>query len=295
MFTVFGATGNTGSVVAERLLAAGKKVRVAVRDPKKVAALAAAGAEVVVVDLDDGTGGAGGIAKALAGAEGAYVLVPPNNASTDLVGRGAQISAAYAAALGQSGAGSSVKHVVALSSVGADVERGTGPIVIARGLEKALSATGVKTTLLRAPYFMENLLGYAHPMKSDGVLPVFGGGETHAFPMIATKDISEAAAAALLAPPATSEIVELSGPRSYSYADAASAASTIVGKPVKPLVLPMDALIPALTKIGLSANVAGLYREMTEAFASGIVRQGGTGRQFKGQTGIEEVLRPALA
>ncbi len=287
MFTVFGATGNTGSIVAQRLLAAGKKVRVAVRDPGKVADLAKAGAEVVRIDLAD----AASVAKALDGAEGAYVLVPPDLSSTDLVGRGAKISAAYASAL----RGSSVKHVVALSSVGADVERGTGPIVIARGLEQALAGTGVKSTFIRAPYFMENLLGYAHPMKSDGVLPVFGGGEAHPFPMIATKDIGETAAAALLAPPAASEIVELSGPSAYSYADAAAVASKILGRTVKPLVLPIDALVPALTKVGMSANVAGLFREMTEAFGSGRVRQLGSGRSVAGTTPLEDVLRPALA
>ena len=35
MFTVFGATGHTGSVVVERLLAAGKQVRVIVRSADK--------------------------------------------------------------------------------------------------------------------------------------------------------------------------------------------------------------------------------------------------------------------
>jgi uncharacterized protein YbjT (DUF2867 family) len=41
MFTVFGASGNTGSVVASRLLERGKQVRILVRDPAKVVALRA--------------------------------------------------------------------------------------------------------------------------------------------------------------------------------------------------------------------------------------------------------------
>ena len=67
MFTVFGASGNTGSVVARRLLDAGKKVRLVVRDPSKVAALRSRGAEVVTGDVTD----AGTVESALAGAEGA--------------------------------------------------------------------------------------------------------------------------------------------------------------------------------------------------------------------------------
>src|SRR5438445_619759 len=84
MFTVFGANGNTGSVVARRLIEAGKNVRLVVRNPDKVAALRSSGAEVVKGDVTD----AGTVEPALAGAEGAYLLVPPDNKSNDLVGRG---------------------------------------------------------------------------------------------------------------------------------------------------------------------------------------------------------------
>ena len=48
MYVVAGANGNTGRVTAQRLLDAGKKVRLIVRDPKKVESFAARGAEVVV-------------------------------------------------------------------------------------------------------------------------------------------------------------------------------------------------------------------------------------------------------
>jgi len=62
MFTVFGATGNTGAVVAERLIAAGKPVRVAVRDASKVRVR---GAEIVTGDLSD----AAFVTRALTGAD----------------------------------------------------------------------------------------------------------------------------------------------------------------------------------------------------------------------------------
>lgn len=285
MFTVFGATGNTGKVVAERLLSAGKKVRVAVRDPKKVEALAKQGAEVVTVDVLD----AASVARALDGAEGAYLLLPPDPTSTDFVARAHKIIAAYAAAAPK------VPHVVVLSSVGAELTSGTGPIVTAHLLEQALAKTTAKTTTIRAAYFMENLLAYAHPMKSDGVLPVFGSDGTYPFPMIATKDIGDVAADALLNPPAQSEIIELQGPADRSFTDAANTASKILGRDVKPLPLPLDQLVPALQKVGISANVAALYREMTEAFGKGQVHFQNAGRTIRGKHDLESVLRPALA
>ena len=78
-FVVAGVSGNTGKVVAESLLARGKQVRVVVREEGKAAALRAKGADVAVADLSD----AAALGQALAGAEGAYVLVPPTITAPD--------------------------------------------------------------------------------------------------------------------------------------------------------------------------------------------------------------------
>lgn len=285
---VFGANGNTGKVVANTLLDKGEKVRVVARDPAKVESLRARGAEVFQGDvLDEGS-----VAAALAGAKAAYLLVPPDAASDDLVGRGKRIVDAYVKGLQQS----SVKHAAVLSSVAAQEPAGTGPIVITHYAEKNLpKASSTVFTFVRAAYFMENILGNAWPMKNDGVLPVFGGGESFPFPMIATHDIGRVAAEALLAAPSSHEVIELSGPREYSLADAAAAASSILGRPVKAVVLPIDQMVPTLTQFGFSTNVAGLYREMTEGLGKGLVRFEGKHRSVRGTVTLEEVLRAGLA
>jgi uncharacterized protein YbjT (DUF2867 family) len=53
MYVVLGATGNTGSVVAKRLLERGKKVRVAGRDAAKLAPFTQWGADTVALDVND--------------------------------------------------------------------------------------------------------------------------------------------------------------------------------------------------------------------------------------------------
>ena len=287
MFTVFGANGNTGSVVARRLIDAGKKVRLVVRDPKKVAALRSRGAEVITGDVTD----ASAVKSALAGAEGAYLLIPPDNTSNDLVGRGHRIVDSYLAGLNAA----KVPHAVMLSSIGAQRPTGTGPIVIVHYAETTLpKAAATRFTFLRAAYFMENILANAYPMKQDGVLPVFGGGESYAFPMVATHDIGDVAADALLALPAATQWIELSGPREYSFVDAAAAASRILGRSVKATPVPLDAVVPTLTRFGFSENVAGLYREMIAAFGTGLGFEG-KGRAVRGKVPLEEVLRAGLA
>lgn len=288
MYVVFGANGNTGGVVASTLLDRGAKVRVVVREPAKVEARRARGAEVVKGDVLD----VASVAAALEGASGAYLLTPPDAASTDLVGRGKRIIDTFVAALRKS----PVAHAVVLSSVGAQHPAGTGPIVITHYAETNLPKVGKTVfTFVRAAYFMENFLSSAHPMKADGVLPVFGGGETYPFPMVATHDIGVVAAEALLAPPAEHQWIELSGPKEYSMADAAAIASKLLGRPVNPLVLPLDAMVPTFAKFGVSENVAGLYREMTEAVGKGLVVFEGKGKAVRGKVTLDDVLRPALA
>ena len=288
MFTVFGASGNTGSVVAARLLERGKQVRVFVRDPKKVEALRANGAEVVAGDLTD----AKAVAAALAGAEGAYLLVPPDNGSADLIGRARTIISAYVAGL----TAGRVAHAAVLSSVGAQLASGTGPIVTAHLAEQALpAASGTRFTFVRAASFMENILANAQVMTAQGVLPVFGGGEGYPFTMVATRDIGEVAADALLDPPGETRWIELSGPRDYSYVDAAAEASAILGRPVTATAVPLDAMVPTLTGFGISPNVAGLLREMTDASHRGLIRFEGKGRAIRGTRTLGEVLRARLA
>ena len=111
MYVITGATGNTGSVVAKRLLAAGKQVRVIGRSADRLQGLAAEGAEAFVADLGD----AAALARAFQGAQAVYLVVPPDLRNADVRSYRNRINIAFAAALEQSG----VKYAVVLSSIGA--------------------------------------------------------------------------------------------------------------------------------------------------------------------------------
>ena len=53
MVAITGASGNTGSVIAEKLLERGEKVRVIGRDAKRLARFVQKGAEAFVADVTD--------------------------------------------------------------------------------------------------------------------------------------------------------------------------------------------------------------------------------------------------
>ena len=255
------------------------------RDAAKGEAWRAKGAEVAVASLDD----AGALATALKGAQGAYLLLPPNMGAPDFAAYQRATGAAIVDAVTRSG----VPHVVFLSSIGAQHAAGTGPIKGLHPVEVGLRGIkGTASTLLRAAYFMENLGGNLGALE-QGVLPLF---HDPALPieMVATRDIGTTAAQALREGATQTTVIELAGPKKYSFDDVAAALSTIVGRPVKTHNAGLDALVPTLTGYGMPAQVAEGYREMTAGLASGHVGFEGTHRTVRGPTDVEAVLRALL-
>jgi uncharacterized protein YbjT (DUF2867 family) len=280
-FVVAGVSGNTGRVVADRLLSAGRNVRVVVRDAAKGAPWAARGAE----DVQDGAA----FGRALQGAQGAYVLIPPNMTSPDF--RAYQhnvIDALYGAFQG-----SPVPHAVLLSSVGAQHPDGTGPIAAVHEAEKRFGTlSGTRWSFLRAGYFMENL-GASFGALGQGIFPSFSP-KNLPIDMIATADIGRVAAELLLEGPNNAGVVELGGP-ARTIQDAADAISKLMGKTIQVVEAPIDAVVPTLMGYGASASMAGLYRELIEGMNSGRITFENTHRRLQGTTSLEAFLQGALA
>ncbi|MBX3264600.1 MAG: NmrA family NAD(P)-binding protein [Labilithrix sp.] len=286
MFVVAGVTGKTGSIVAETLLAAGKKVRVLVRDAAKGAPWEARGAEVrVLASLDDSTA----LAAALEGAEGAYLLSPPSMGAEDFLAERRVTVDALAAAVERS----RVPHVVFLSSVGGQHPGATGPIRTVHYGERRLAETGAKLTFVRAAYFLENWAAVVAAVKA-GKLPTFIPAD-RVIPMVATRDIGAVAAKALLdGPPASKvDVLELAGAKDLSAKDVAAIFGRLVGRSVEAEEAPLDAVVPTFTSFGASTSVAGLFREMYEGIARGTVTWEGSpnARLVRGTTDPESVLR----
>jgi uncharacterized protein YbjT (DUF2867 family) len=263
MFAITGATGNTGSVIAEKLLARGEKVRVIGRDASRLARFVQKGAEAFAADVTD----AAALARAFDGAEAVYAMVPPNVGSTDVRGYQERVSDALASALGKA----SVSQTVVLSSVGADKPEKTGPVVGLHNLEQKLNGiAGLNAIYLRAGYFMENLLPQVEVIRNFGIV----GGPVRPdlrLPLIATHDIGATAAELLLKLHfAGKETRELLGQRDVNYQEVASVVGKAIGKPdLAYAQLPAQQLKPALIQMGMSSNMADLLLEMAEALNSG--------------------------
>ena len=265
MIVVMGASGNTGKTVAEALLARGQKVRVMGRDAGKLQAFAARGAEVAAGDAGDPAY----LARAFAGAESAYTLIPPDARAPDFRARQDQVGEATVKGLRQAG----VKRVAFLSSVGADLPAGTGPIAGLHAQEERLRALGGDVLLLRPAYFFENLYANLPLIQHQGI-----NGSAIApdvkMPMIATRDIGAAAASALAAKDFSGvQVRNLLGPRDLTLVEVTRILGAKIGKPDLTYVqFPYEAFQGALEQAGLSKDLAQLYVEMSRAFNAGIVK-----------------------
>jgi uncharacterized protein YbjT (DUF2867 family) len=265
MYVVLGASGHTGAVVAEKLLAGGHKVRLVARHPDKFTSLTSRGAEPVAAHITDHQA----LEKAFSAATAVYALVPPDVTSDDY--RGFQAAAVEAIARALEGAG--VKHAVTLSSYGADKPDKTGPIAGLHQMEQRLNQISALNVLhMRAGYFMENTLPQASVVQMFGVMA--GPIEPElSLPMIAAKDIGAFAAEALAKLNFTGKQTrELQGQRELSYAEAAKIIGGAISRPGLAYVrLPDDQMAQALAGMGMSRNFAALLLEMSGAINSGRV------------------------
>lgn len=263
MYVILGATGNTGSRIAENLLAKGQKVRVVGRSADRLAGLVSRGAEAFTGSVDD----AAVMTRAFTGARAVYAMIPPDVTAQDFRAVQDHISDALAAALAAAG----VTHAVALSSIGADKPTKTGPVVGLHIFEEKLNRIANLNVLhLRAGYFMENLLPQIGVIRSMGMMagPLKGDLPVS---MIATRDIGAAAAAALEKLDfAGKQTRELLGQRDVSMNEAAAIIGKAIGKPsLSYSNVPAMMLKPALRQMGMSASMVDLLLEMSDAMNSG--------------------------
>ncbi|HXY23086.1 MAG TPA: NmrA family NAD(P)-binding protein [Candidatus Acidoferrum sp.] len=293
MYTVLGASGHTGAVVANRLLDNGKRVRVVGREAKRLEALVSRGAEPVIAEVTD----AEALTRAFAGNDGVYAMTPPDVTSDNYRAYQDKVTEAVATAIEQSG----VKYVVTLSSVGADKSDKTGPVAGLHAMEERFADIAEINVLhLRAGYFMENVLPQAEIIRNFGMM----AGPLRAdlmLPLIATKDIGAAAAEHLLHFDFNAQTArELLGQRDVSYTEIARIVGTAIGRPALAYIqLAAEQVIMAMTQMGMSRNFAGLLCEMAEALNIGYMKaleprteQNTTPTTF--EAFVEEVFLPAF-
>jgi uncharacterized protein YbjT (DUF2867 family) len=264
MYAIIGATGNIGSATARILLDKGLKVRAIGRDRSRLQALVDRGAEAAVGDVKD----KGFLTGAFTGVEAVYAMIPPNYAVPDFRADQHDVGVSIASAITKSG----VKYVVNLSSQGADLPAGTGPILGLRDQEKRLNElTWVNVLHLRPTYFMENLLMNIPVINQMGFAGSAARGDLK-FAMIATKDIAIRVADHLVKRDFKGTAVkDLLGQRDLTLQEAIGVIGRKIGWPdLKYVQFTYEDAAKGMKEMGISPDVSRLFIEMSAALNKGL-------------------------
>ena len=285
--TITTPTGNIGRALTGHLLGGHAELTLIARTPEKVAEFAARGARVVEGSLDD----LDLVKQASDGADALFWVSPPNyeaenfrayyNSMGDIVARVARERPDL--------------HVVHLSSTGAHLAEGTGPVKGLYDIEQKLNTATRRVTHLRPTYFMENVMSSLATIASAGAIfstipPAVS------LPQIATRDVAVVAAEIVSgAAPVSSSVIHIFGPEEITFGQVAETVSGAIGKTVAHVVVGADQFLEALTGMGVSRDAADQLLELETAIANHLVAppEGSTVRT--GTTTFTQFAREVVA
>ncbi|MBN8545097.1 MAG: NmrA family NAD(P)-binding protein [Ignavibacteria bacterium] len=268
MFVITGATGNTGKIIATRLLEAGKSVKLIGRDPEKANDLITKGAEFAKGSLDD----VEFLTTAFEGAAAVYAMIPPAYREPDFYGFQTKTVDTLATAIKNSG----VKYAVSLSSLGAQLSEDTGVVFGLHYMEEEFNKIeGLNVLHLRPTFFMENLFGQIPLIKESGIMgsPVLANIK---MPMIATVDIGNYGAERILKLDFTGKSAQyLLGERDLTYPEIASILGKAIGKPnLSYIEFPFEGMIASMVQMGVGESMANRMALFLQVANTGRITEG---------------------
>lgn len=261
--TITGSLGNISKPLAQTLVDAGHQVTVISSSADKVKEIEDLGATPTIGSVED----TDFLTKAFTGTDAIYTMCPPNNAAADFRSFMNTVGQNYAAAIRASG----VKQVVNLSSIGAHLTEGTGPIKGLHDVEQIFNELeGVSIKHMRPAYFYVNLYGSADMIRHGGII---GGnyGETAPLVLVHPKDIALAIAGEIQQP-FTGKSIRYVASDVRTPAEVATALGTAIGKPdLKWVEFTDEQAYDGMIQAGLPAELAKNYVEMGTAIRNGVL------------------------
>ncbi len=284
MFAITGTTGNVGGEIARCLLTAQQPVRAVMRDASKAQAWTQRGCEVAIADIGD----AAALATAFKGAEGVFVLVPPNFDPMP----GFPEARATAATLKSALEKARPDRIVYLSTIGAQATQ-INLLSQHSLIEQALSELPLPITFLRPAWFIENSSWDIAPARENGVIPSFLQPLDKPVPMVATADIGQMAAELLQEKWSGHRVVELEGPRRMTPNEAAAAFTDLLGRTVRMEVVARETWEPLFRSQGMKNPWPRI--QMLDGFNEGWIEfEGGQTGSRKGAVALKTALQAPI-
>jgi len=281
MYAITGITGQVGGALARALLAANQPVRAVLRDAAKAPAWTARGCEIAVAEIEDATA----LTMAFTGAEGVFILLPPQFDPSPGYPEVRRIVAAVQAAL----LAARPSRVVCLSTIGAQVKQANLLSQLTL-MEEILGSLPMPVTFLRPGWFMENAIWDVAPAREQGVISSFLQPLDKPVPMVATADVGRVAADLLQQDWQGRRVVELEGPQRVTPNEIAAGFAKILGRPVRAEAVPRETWASLFLAQGMKDPMPRI--QMLDGFNEGWIEfEGNASERLKGQVPLETVLR----
>lgn len=261
-YVITGSAGNISKPLAERLLAAGHDVTVIGRNEENLKSLTDKGAKAAIGKVED----AEFLKSTFAGADAVYTMYPPQYAALDLDAY-SELASKYAAAI----KANTIKYVVNLSSIGAHMPEGCGPVSgLYRAEQELNKLTDANVLHLRPGYFYLNFFGSLSMVREMNIIGNNSGDSTATIILSHPNDIAEVIAEELLHLQFKGHSVRYLVSDERTQGDVANVLGRAVGKPELPWIAFTDEQsYGGMVGAGLPEEMAKKYAEMGSAMRSG--------------------------
>jgi uncharacterized protein YbjT (DUF2867 family) len=263
-FVITGSVGHIGKLVTTSMVEAGNEVSVITRSTDNAQAIAAVGAKPLVGTIEDSAF----LSEAFSGADAVFTMVPPIWHTEDLRTSQNKIGRSYTNAIRLSG----IRNVVNLSSVGAHVGNGCGPIDGLADFERMLNEVeGLNVLHVRPAYFYLNLLNQIPLIKQAGIMGANYGVPGEKMALVHVGDIAKVAADALRHLNFKGSAIRYVVGDKKTAAELADIIGQAIGKQLNWVVFSDEEQKNSFLQAGLPKAIAGAYTQMGAAIRQGIV------------------------
>jgi uncharacterized protein YbjT (DUF2867 family) len=266
-YVITGSLGNISKPLTTKLLSAGHDVTVITSKEANRSAIEDMSAKAAVGSVEDALF----IRSTFAGADAVYLMIPPNWGVTDWFAYQQQVADNYVAAIIEN----DIKYVVELSSIGAHMRKGAGPIDGLGYLEEQLDdLKDTKVKFLRPSYFFTNLLSMIPLIKGMNIMGSNFGDTDEKLVLVHPSDIADIAFEELNSLSFNGHSVRYIASDERHPSEIAEALSTAAGKPGTPWVTFSDEQsLQGMQAAGLSRVIAEGYTTMGAAIRNGAIQE----------------------
>ncbi len=266
-YIITGSLGNISLPVTQNLVKAGHQVVVISSNANKKEQIEGLGAEAAIGSVRD----VAFLQSAFEGGDVTYLMIPSDFSVTDYAAFQLEVADKYLQAIQASG----ITRVVLLSSIGAHLRKGAGPIDALGYLEEKLSEIpGLQAKILRPSYFFNNLYAQIGLIKNAGIAGSNFGGTEEKLVLADTDDIAKVATEQLLAPFTQAQTITYISSDERHPSEIAAVLGSAVGKEGTPWILFSDEdAYNGMLQAGLNESFAGLYRDMGQALQNGTMQE----------------------